>query len=89
MYPPLRERKTTSDVLLALSESLDLRHVVLARRQGMADHGLFGAPDDVVDAKRALERLGMRCTVNEIGKRWVLLIKNVWTPRVDATGEKQ
>lgn len=89
MYPPLRERKTTGDVLAALSESLGLRHVVLARRQGMADHGLFGTPDDVVDAKRALERLGMRCKINEIGERWVLLIKNVWTPRVDDTGEKK
>ena len=87
MYPPIRERKTAADVLAALSESLDLRHVVLNRRQSFTDHGMFGAPDDVVDAKRALERLGVRCSINEIGERWVLLIKNVWTPRVDKTGE--
>lgn len=80
MYPPVRERKTAQEIIVSLSESLDLKHVALAREHGMTDHLLFGLPDDVVDASRAAERLGLMCRLRQVSTRWVLIIKNVWTP---------
>lgn len=80
MYPPVRERKTAQAVISALAESLDLNHAELVRGRGMTDHTLFGLPDDVVDAARAVERLGMKCKITQVSSRWVLIIKNVWTP---------
>lgn len=80
MYPPVREQKTTQQVIELLSESLDLKHVELLRTQGFSDHTLFGLPDDVVDASRAAERLGLMCRLRQVSTRWVLIIKNVWTP---------
>ena len=88
MYPTLRDRQTVADLVATLSESLDMRSTVLNRTAGLVDYGLFGLEDDVADATRAVRRAGLMCSTRDVSlTRHVLIIKHVWTPNQQHTGE--